>query len=145
MLTRKAMRFLMVVSGLLGLVALGAAQKPEIKSGPIRPSPAESGQAMFLEYCAVCHGRDGKGSGPEASALKVPPPDLTTLAKHNGGSFPSAHVSNVIRLGGDVAAHGSKDMPMWGRAFSSLIPHSDVVVQQRIANLTNYIKSLQEK
>ena len=139
MLTRWAMRFLLVVSGLLGLAALGAAQKPEIKSGPIRPAPAESGQAMFVEYCAVCHGEDAKGAGP---AL---PADLTTLAKRNRGSFPSAHVSNVIRLGGDVVAHGSKDMPMWGPAFSSLVPHSDAVVQQRIANLTKYIKSLQEK
>ena len=60
------------------------------------------------------------------------------------GNSPAAHVSNVIRLGGNAAAHGSKDMPMWGRAFSSLIPHDDTIVQQRIFNLTNYIKSLQE-
>ena len=145
MLTRWAMRFLLVVSGLLGLAALGTAQKPAIKSGPIRPAPAESGQAMFVEYCAVCHGKDAKGSGPAVPALKVPPTDLTTLAKRNRGNFPSAHVSNVIRLGGDVVAHGSKDMPMWGPAFSSLIPHSDTVVRQRIANLTSYIKSLQGK
>jgi len=84
-------------------------------------------------------------SGPAASALKVPPTDLTTLAKRNGGSFPFARVSNVIRLGGDVAAHGSEDMPMWGRTFSSLSQHEDAVVQQRIANLVNYIRSLQEK
>ena len=38
MLTRWAMRFLLVVSGLLGLAALGA-QKPEIKSRPIKASP----------------------------------------------------------------------------------------------------------
>ena len=145
MLTRWAMRFLLVVSGLLGLAALGAAQKPEIKSGPIRPAPAESGQAMFVEYCAVCHGKDAKGAGPALPALKVPPTDLTTLAKRNGGSFPFARVSNVIRLGGNVAAHGSEDMPMWGRTFSSLSQHEDAVVQQRIANLTNYIRSLQEK
>ena len=145
MLTRWAMRFLLVVSGLLGLAVWGTAQKTEIKSSPIRPAPAESGQAMFVEYCAVCHGKDAKGAGPALSALKVPPTDLTTLAKRNRGSFPSAHVSNVIRLGGDVVAHGSKDMPMWGPAFSSLVPHSDAVVQQRIANLTKYIKSLQEK
>jgi mono/diheme cytochrome c family protein len=139
------MRFLLVVSGLLGLATLGTAQTPEIKRVPIRPAPAESGQAMFSEYCAVCHGKDAKGSGPAAPALKVSPADLTTLAKRNGGSFPTAHVSNVIRLGGDVAAHGSKDMPMWGQAFSVLSAHEHAVVEQRIANLTNYIKFLQEK
>ena len=139
------MRFLLIIFGVLGLAALGIAQKPEIKKVPLRPAPAESGQAMFSEYCAACHGKDAKGSGPAAPALKVPPPDLTTLAKQNGGNFPSAHVSNVIRLGAGVAAHGSKDMPMWGRAFSSLSPHDDATVQQRIANLTSYVKSLQEK
>ena len=139
------MRFLLVVSGLLGLAAVGIAQTPEIKRVPIRPAPAESGQAMFSQYCAVCHGKDAKGSGPAAPALKVPPADLTMLAKRNGGSFPTAHVSNVIRLGEDVAAHGSKDMPMWGQAFSALSAHQHAVVEQRIANLTNYIKSLQEK
>jgi|ERR1019366_2205821 mono/diheme cytochrome c family protein len=139
------MRFLLVVSALFGLAVLGAAQKPQIKTVPIRPAPAESGQAMFSEYCAVCHGKDGKGSGLAVPALKVQPSDLTTLSKRNGGSFPSAHVFNVIRLGGDVAAHGSKDMPMWGRAFSALSAHEDAVVQQRIGNLTNYVKFLQEK
>jgi hypothetical protein len=59
--------------------------------------------------------------------------------------FPSSHVSNVIRLGADVAAHGSEDMPMWGRAFSELSSQEDAVVKQRIANLTDYIKSLQER
>src|ERR1019366_5197373 len=98
------MRFPWVVVVVLSLAALGAAQNPEIKKVPIRPAPAESGQAMFSEYCAVCHGRDGKGSGPAVPALKVPPSDLTTLSKRNGGIFPSAHVSNVIRLGGDVTA-----------------------------------------
>jgi mono/diheme cytochrome c family protein len=139
------MRFLLVVSVVLGVAALGTAQKPEVKTVPIKPVPAESGHAMFSEYCAVCHGKDAKGSGPAAPALKVPPPDLTKLAKHNGGTFPFAHVSNVIRLGGDMAAHGSKDMPIWGRAFAALSPHEDAVVQQRISNLTNYINSVQEK
>jgi mono/diheme cytochrome c family protein len=137
------MRFLLLIPGLLGAASLATAQKP--KQVPITPAPAESGQAMFLQYCAVCHGKDAKGEGPAAPALKVPPPDLSTLAKRNGGTFPSSHVSNVIRLGGDVAAHGSKDMPMWGRAFWSLSPHDDTIVQQRITNLTSYIKSLQEK
>lgn len=44
-----------------------------------------------------------------------------------------------------MAAHGSKDMPIWGRAFAALSPHDDAVVQQRISNLTSYVNSLQEK
>ncbi|HXY48298.1 MAG TPA: cytochrome c [Terriglobales bacterium] len=140
------MRVLFVISLLLlGIAGLGLAQKPEIKKAPIKPTPAESGAAMFSEYCAVCHGKDGKGSGPAAPALKVAPPDLTTLARRNNGTFPAAHVSDVIRSGGDTSAHGSKDMPMWGRAFLSLTPHDDAMVRQRVFNLTNYIESLQQK
>ena len=139
------MRTLLVTSLLLGIAFLGLAQKPEIKKVPITQTPAKSGSAMFSEYCAVCHGKDAKGSGPAAPALRVAPPDLTTLTNRHNGVFPTGYVSNVIRLGGDVAAHGSKDMPIWGRAFSSLIPHDENIVQQRIFNLTNYIKSLQER
>lgn len=39
------MRVLLVVSGLLGLAAPGTARNVEIKKVPIRPTPAESGQA----------------------------------------------------------------------------------------------------
>jgi cytochrome c553 len=34
------------------------------------------GRDLFEFYCASCHGRDGKGSGPVAPALKTPPPHL---------------------------------------------------------------------
>ena len=139
------MRTLLVTSLLLALSGLGLAQQPEIRKVPIKRTPAESGPAMFSEYCAVCHGKDAKGSGPAAPALKVPPPDLTTLARRNQGKFPAADVSNVIRSGGDAIAHGSKDMPMWGQAFRSLTPHDEAIVRQRIFNLTNYIKSLQQE
>jgi len=139
------MRTLLVSSLVLGIAFLGLAQKPEIKKVPITQTPAESGSAMFAEYCAVCHGKDAKGSGPATPALRVAPADLTTLASRHNGVFPAAYVSNVIRLGPDVTPHGSKDMPIWGRAFSSLIPHDDNIVKQRIFNLTNYIKSLQER
>src|SRR5579872_3953019 len=79
-------------------------------------SPA-SGEEMFKTYCAVCHGTDGKGDGPAASALKVPPADLTQLSKKNGGKFPALEVTSAIRGDSNVAAHGSKDMPVWGSLF----------------------------
>jgi len=139
------MRTLLFGLILLGVVGLGFAQKPEIRDVPLKPTPAESGSAMFSEYCAVCHGKDAKGSGPAAPALKVLPPDLTMLARRNSGKFPAAQVSNAIRSGGEALAHGSKDMPMWGRAFMSLTPHDDAIVKQRVANLTDYIESLQQK
>src|ERR1700687_4909481 len=59
-------------------------------------SPA-SGEEMYKTYCAVCHGTDGKGGGPAASALKVAPADLTQLSKTNGGKYPALKVSAAIR------------------------------------------------
>ena len=46
-----------------------------------------SGQTMFRQYCATCHGSDAMGHGPLSAFLKVPPSDLTVLARQHGGSF----------------------------------------------------------
>lgn len=116
-----------------------------IQHASIKPTSPASGQEMFTTYCAVCHGTDGKGGGPAASALKVPPTDLTQLSKNNGGKFPALKVSAAIRGEGDVPAHGSKDMPVWGSLFWSMSHGHEGEVQQRVANLTKYIESLQAK
>jgi mono/diheme cytochrome c family protein len=118
---------------------------PTVKHVPITNASPSSGKEMFHSYCAVCHGKDAKGDGPAASALKVPPPNLTELAKKNGGKFPSAHVASVIRGQADLASHGSKDMPVWGPLFSSISKGHEGQVQQRVANLVNYIETLQQK
>src|SRR3974377_2575154 len=62
---------------------------------PVRQTGAVSGKELYLDHCAVCHGVDGKGNGPAAPALKTAPPDLTLLAKNNGGKFPS---TDIIKL-----------------------------------------------
>lgn len=115
-----------------------------IKHVPIHRVDPTSGKAMFENYCAVCHGKDGKGAGPAASALKAAPTDLTGLAKKDG-KYPAAHVASVIRGQADLASHGSKDMPVWGPLFSSISQGHEGQVQQRVANLVSYIESLQAK
>jgi len=127
------------------LVVPAAAQQPPVKRAPIRYTSPTSGKDMFVNYCAVCHGKDAKGDGPAASALKTAPADLTTLTKRNGGKFPSAHVSSTILGDRDLPAHGSREMPIWGPPLRSLDAHGDLVVRQRIVSLTEYLKSLQEK
>src|SRR6516164_8934339 len=113
----------------LALCAALAAQ--EVKKVPIQRTPANSGQVMFKEYCAVCHGLGGKGDGPAADALKKRPADLTQLAHKNNGTFPEAHVMNFITGQDVVAAHGSRDMPIWGDLFRSLSPNDQAVVKLR--------------
>ena len=117
---------------------------PVVKHVPITNTSAESGQAMFKSYCAVCHGIDSKGDGPAAPAMKTPPTDLTTLTQKNGGKYPSAHIATIIR-GGGLAAHGNEEMPVWGPSFSSVSHGHPGVVQLRVYNLVKYIQTLQAK
>jgi mono/diheme cytochrome c family protein len=118
---------------------------PTIKHVAAPYTTPSSGKEMFNAYCASCHGKDGKGDGPAAPALKMPTTNLTTLAAKNGGTFPAAHVAAVIQGDAMTPAHGSKDMPVWGPIFMSIAGHSQAEVQLRIRNLTNYLESLQGK
>jgi len=116
-----------------------------IQHVPVKAVSAASGKEMYTAYCAVCHGTDGKGGGPAASALKVPATDLTLLRKNNGGKYPALKVSSSIRGESALPAHGSKEMPVWGALFWSMSSGHESEVQQRVANLSHYIESLQAK
>jgi mono/diheme cytochrome c family protein len=109
-----------------------------------RTSPAD-GKQMFANYCAPCHGVDGRGNGPVATALKVPPTDLTLLSKNNHGKFPDAHISTVLNQGSSLAAHGTAEMPVWGPIFSSMNHSNQPEKLVRISNLTRHLETLQVK
>ena len=116
-----------------------------IKKVPVQQNGEVSGAKLFLSYCAPCHGANAKGNGPAAVALKSIPPDLTVLAKYSGGSFPATHVMSVLSSQGDNTAHGSKDMPIWGPLFRSMADQSLQGAYLRARNLTEYIRSIQER
>lgn len=107
-------------------------------------SPA-SGKEMFVSYCASCHGKDAKGNGPAANALKQLPADLTTLAKRNGGKYPSDKITSILRGQTSLMAHGDQEMPVWGPVFWRMSQGHEEQVQMRIGNLNRYLESLQEK
>ncbi len=112
------------------------------------PSPVAaptSGSEMFTAYCASCHGTDGRGHGPAAPAMKARIPDLTTLAQHKGGKFPEGDVFQVIKWGGGIVGHGSKEMPVWGTAFKPVSNRDEKQVDLRIKNLVQYLESIQQK
>jgi len=120
------------------------------------------GKAEFQSSCASCHGLDGKGKGPVAEQLKVAPPDLTVLAKKNNGVFPTNAVYETIYGSKTIAAHGTRDMPIWGERFNPIMkyPHiidpaydaldpskgsREAVVRTRILAVIDYLSRIQEK
>ena len=121
------------------------APEGRIKKRPAQYTPPSSGKAMYLAYCASCHGKDGKGNGPAASAMKIAPSDLTELAAKNGGIFPENHVAQTIRGDSNTPGHGSQEMPVWGPIFGAIGTKSEGVPQLRVRNLTKYVESLQQK
>lgn len=143
----RVMKFisLAVILVLSAIAVAQQTQTPVVKHVPITNIPSNSGKDMFNSYCAVCHGKDGKGTGPAASAMKTSPTDLTTLAQKNGGKYPSAHVASVIRGQATLVSHGTQDMPVWGPLLSSISQGHEAQVHQRVANLVIYVETLQAK
>jgi mono/diheme cytochrome c family protein len=138
--------FILFIAGVLTPAIFGNAQQHnflQVKQVPVQPTSPTSGKQMFTQYCAACHGVDGKGNGPAATALKQKPVDLTLLSKDNGGKYPEDHVVSVLRFGSEMPAHGSKDMPIWGPVLRSLNHGSEIEEQQRISNITRYLKTIQ--
>ncbi|HVJ08609.1 MAG TPA: cytochrome c [Acidisarcina sp.] len=121
-----------------------AQQQDSVKKVPVKPTSPVSGKEMYGAYCATCHGTDGKGNGPAAAALKTHPTDLTMLAKNNGNKFPQDHIVSVLRFGSELPSHGSVDMPVWGPVLHSMNRSNSAEEQQRISNLTRYLKTIQQ-
>ncbi len=130
---------------LLSLGGAGSAQQTILNQTPVRPTSWASGQHMYQEYCAACHGADGDGQGPAASACTIKPVDLRMLASSNGGKFPYEHFYAVLQFGTATPAHGSADMPIWLPMFASLNQGHEAIAQQRMHNIANYVASLQSK
>jgi len=101
----------------------------------------DRGQYWYVNYCASCHGKAGKGDGPVAKFLNQAPADLTKLSDANGGTFPSARVYEVIDGTREVGAHGTREMPVWGKA----VRYAPTIVRARIRSIVDYISMLQSK
>lgn len=137
--------FLVIATAALVAVSLGFADQPGKMVIPVNRTAANDGKQMYTSYCAPCHGTDGRGGGPAASALKTQPTDLTTLMKNHNGKFPETHVIAVIEFGSDVPAHGSAVMPVWGPILGTMNRANPQDKQLRISNLTRYLETIQER
>lgn len=107
----------------------------------------EQGRDRYVNDCGGCHGEDARGGGAVAAALKIPPSDLTVLARDNAGTFPEDYVRRVVD-GRELppAAHGETSMPVWGAHYKRALPgYSEAIVSEKIDALIAYLKSVQTR
>jgi mono/diheme cytochrome c family protein len=120
--------------------------KPTLKvTIPVDRITPTNGQQMYVNYCATCHGIDGRGHGPVAIQLKTPPTDLTALSRNNRGKFPDSHIATVLQSGVELTAHGTAAMPVWGPIFGRMNQANPQERLLRISNLSRYLQTLQAK
>ena len=91
----------------------------------------QSGRELYQKYCASCHGVDGRGGTPLAKIFEKPPPDLTRIAARRGTWYPEAVVKEIVD--GRYAAHGSREMPVWG----------ELLTGDQIAQIAEYLNTIQ--
>jgi mono/diheme cytochrome c family protein len=137
-------RVILLCALLISIVSSFAAQSKKEKKAAAEAANSASGERLYKDHCAVCHGDNLRGTGPAPSPYR-PPPDLTTLARRHGGNFPSRYVMKVLRLGLPMPEHGPAEMPIWGDDLTAGDKLSAAEVKLRITNLTNFIKSSQAK
>jgi mono/diheme cytochrome c family protein len=108
-----------------------------------------AGEQEYMDYCASCHGADGRGEGPLADLMTVEVPDLTTIAAENDGAFPMLNVIQVIDGRSGIRGHGFP-MPVWGDRFSAEVGETageygdELVVRGRVLALATYLESIQQ-
>ncbi len=142
------LRYLIIALAFAGGSLAARAQEAKepsktIKRVPVTDVGSIDGQELFNHYCAVCHGKEAKGTGPAADALKKAPADLTQISRKAGGTFPEVHVMRIIKGDDVVGAHGSRDMPIWGELFGSL--RGKETAELRVNALMRYLEKIQAK
>ena len=138
----------LLVTAFTAMLAVGMSYADQSNSKvtiPVNKTSATSGKQMYANYCAPCHGVDGKGQGPVASALKTPPSDLTVLSRNNHGKFPDTHIVTVLQNGTQISSHGTAEMPVWGPILGKMDQTNSQDRLLRISNLSRYLETLQVK
>ena len=105
----------------------------------------DAGRGHYVRYCASCHGMDARGKGPVAGELKKPPTDLTRIAARHKGKFLDAEIAKFIDGRVVVPAHGTREMPVWGKRFSDAYGSdstAEEVTRGKIGVLIQYLKSI---
>jgi len=94
---------------LLHLVTLGMLALL-VHSGTLLAGDVTAGRGLYQQYCSICHGPQGKGDGPAATAMTPKPRDHTD--GHYMNALSDAHLTRVITEAG-AAVQCSPLMPPW--------------------------------
>jgi mono/diheme cytochrome c family protein len=91
------------------VAAKGVPAAYKAKANPLKADAATvaRGRALYVKYCAKCHGATGKGDGEHGAYYDPPPSDLTALAGWRG--FTDAYIYWAIAEG--APAIGKTGMP----------------------------------
>ncbi|HME72945.1 MAG TPA: cytochrome c [Myxococcota bacterium] len=131
----------------LGAVMGAAALAADVDVARADDLHASEGQRLYLQYCAACHGRDANGKGPVAPVLSPRPTDLAKLAQRYGTPLPKPAISEFIDGRREIRAHGSSDMPVWGRVLTEPFPPSvseGARVRGDLMLILDYLETVQQ-
>ena len=92
---------------------------------------AAAGKEIYEQYCALCHGPQGKGDGSLSANLDPKPRNHTDGAYMN--TLTDAHLLKVVGEGG-AAAGLSPIMPAW----------KDILAAQQIQDVVSFVRTLAE-
>ena len=80
------------VSAATGTGARGA----DAAAADLPGTDAAAGRELYLRHgCALCHGQEGRGDGPNASLLRPPPRDYTDPAAYRNGTDVDAIAATI--------------------------------------------------
>ena len=109
----------MILIGISGLAFARSQAGTPPGSGPTLSTSAARGQAVFLQYCAMCHGDGGQGDGELAGAIRhragVTVANLTDRGEIE--RLGRVGVRRVVALGGGHTGR-SNLMPAWGERLA---------------------------
>lgn len=125
------------------MLALVASTSGTNAAGPVE---IEAGRVFYMRFCASCHGPNADGHGPVARVLNTPPADLRKLGKRYGTPLQEAKVAAFIDGRAAVAAHGDREMPVWGERFNDIASEGaarERAIRDRIEKIILYLDSIQ--
>ncbi len=113
-------------------------------SGPpenSRAAQAERGKVIYDQYCASCHGADGK---TPIDSLERTPADLTYILKRRDiDKFPVQEIASIIDGRNYLSAHGDREMPAWGKVFADEEKLNDDQIRGKMGELISYLITIQ--